>query len=240
MTRVFACSTDFTLSFCDTAILLESICEKRLARSKQLIRPEDRLRSVLAGALARYAVSLTLRAELATIRLEKDEHGKPFVPDSPDLHLSLSHAGSWIACSVSDAPTGIDVEYKRGAHMDVASSFFALGERAWLAEAASPDERTERFYAIWTAKESYTKAVGLGLGLGLRSFETSTSSTPAAIVERDGTSTGFVIHRVEIDPEHACALCTREDERDIWIECSTDRDLVAFYRSNARTRSREH
>ncbi|MCB1605709.1 MAG: hypothetical protein KDI71_01855 [Xanthomonadales bacterium] len=37
----------------------------------------------------------------------------PTIADRPELFLSLSHSGPWIACAVSTAPIGIDLEQRR-------------------------------------------------------------------------------------------------------------------------------
>jgi hypothetical protein len=35
-------------------------------------------------------------------------------PDGRTTRLSMAHFGCWVACSVSDGPTGVDVEFRRG------------------------------------------------------------------------------------------------------------------------------
>ncbi len=35
-------------------------------------------------------------------------------PDGRTARLSMAHSGCWVACSVSDRPTGMDLEFRRG------------------------------------------------------------------------------------------------------------------------------
>lgn len=43
-------------------------------------------------------------------RIEVDELGKPFFPDHPDTHFSLSHTAGAAAAALADTPVGVDIE----------------------------------------------------------------------------------------------------------------------------------
>ncbi len=76
--------------------------------------------------------------------------------------VSLSHAASHAAVAVSEAAAcvGVDLETVRERDFLRLSRFaFAEAEHAAL-EALPPAERAERFYILWTLKESFTKALG--------------------------------------------------------------------------------
>lgn len=86
--------------------------------------------------------------------------GKPFFPDHPGRHFSLSHSGSLALCALADRPVGADIEVVRprsarlpayvyrGAEYD---RFLTLGGD-WGA-----------FYTLWTETESILKYTGEGL-----------------------------------------------------------------------------
>ena len=41
------------------------------------------------------------------------ERGKPYFPNTPSIHFSVSHSGDIFACAFSDEPVGVDIqEYK--------------------------------------------------------------------------------------------------------------------------------
>lgn len=46
-------------------------------------------------------------------RIEVDELGKPFFPDHPDTHFSLSHTAGAAAAALADTPVGVDIERVR-------------------------------------------------------------------------------------------------------------------------------
>ena len=97
------------------------------------------------------------------------EQGKPYLPDLPDVHFSLSHSGTRVLCALSDAELGCDVEGPRRFDPALARRFFHPDETAWLFS-LPPREQDAAFLRLWTLKESYLKAVGLGLSLPLDAF----------------------------------------------------------------------
>jgi 4'-phosphopantetheinyl transferase len=88
------------------------------------------------------------------------------------LGLNLSHTPGCVALAVAPGrAVGVDVEWTQrpGRTVELAQRYFAPAELAELAELASEAQRT-RFFALWTLKEAYIKALGLGLQVPLRRF----------------------------------------------------------------------
>ena len=104
---------------------------------------------------------------LHSIRIEVAEHGKPYLPDYPEVHFNLSHSGNRVMCIVSDHEVGCDVEKidPRPASMIIR----CLAQEEQETAKRSP----EHFFRIWTLKESILKLSGMGLGIELRSFAVS-------------------------------------------------------------------
>ena len=108
---------------------------------------------LLRQAAQLYAPGLTEPA------LASDEHGKPYFPDAPQLHFSISHSGERWLCAFSDAPVGLDVQQHRACQMQaLARRFFAPAEQKFLEQTAYAP-----FFDLWCAKESYLKYTGEGL-----------------------------------------------------------------------------
>lgn len=82
------------------------------------------------------------------------EHGKPYFEEGFP-HFSLSHAGALVAVSVSDVPTGVDVE-----RMNRPVSP-AMVRRCLSREEA--DAYDGDFYRFWCRKECIVKLTGEGL-----------------------------------------------------------------------------
>jgi 4'-phosphopantetheinyl transferase len=119
---------------------------------------DDRLRCLAGGLLTERIL------KGREIRFTK--RGKPFIPEGP--HFNLSHSGNFTCMAVSpDSPVGIDIEFLRDEDFPaLARIAFHPEERNFFLQ--KPD--AERFFMIWTLKESYIKMLGLGFSLEPRSF----------------------------------------------------------------------
>ena len=105
-----------------------------------------------------------------TLRFAVGDQGKPFLPDYPDLHFSLSHSGGIALAAIGGAALGCDIEACDPATADplVAGRLFSAAERAMLAP-LSGAAWTAAFFDIWVRKEAYVKAIGTGLSTPLQS-----------------------------------------------------------------------
>jgi 4'-phosphopantetheinyl transferase len=162
--------------------------------------PADARRCIAADGLLRYAA----RQALGTDRPEpeKTPEGKPFLPEYPDFHFNLSHSGRWVVIAWGDCPVGIDVEkldYTPG-RQQVMRRFFTPEEQEYLFSAGEA-EKAERFFEIWTAKESYLKYLGTGLRRSLNSFS----------VVPDGTGLGVRFTGRWLGDSYL-TVCTRQED----------------------------
>lgn len=107
----------------------------------------ERSGSAAAYALLEYAVGKSYGIPMPAVR--KQSGGKPYFPDRPDIHFSLSHAKTHVLCAVSDFPVGVDIETVRHVRQGVA-------ERVCV-----PDELCAfDFFELWVLKESFLKLSG--------------------------------------------------------------------------------
>lgn len=136
-----------------------------------------RINEILVGrALIRTTLSRYAAVDPRAWRLAFNAHGCPRIdppPDAPGLVFNLSHTEGLIACAVARAAElGVDVEWThRGRSMlEIADRFFSSRELADLRALPEPARQEDRFFDLWTLKESYIKARGLGLSLPLEKF----------------------------------------------------------------------
>lgn len=120
------------------------------------------------------AASLLLERALSDEGLHADEialteHGKPYLPQLPGFHFSLSHSENMALCAVSGRELGCDIELPRGFDPKIARRFFHPAECEWLFSHPE-EEQPDAFFRLWTCKESFIKAIGLGLSQKLDSF----------------------------------------------------------------------
>lgn len=144
---------------------------------------QDRARRFLSARHRRYFVACRgqLRRLLAqylaiapdAIRFTVGEFGKPRLLNSrPDqgLVFNVSHSEACALIAVGfERMLGVDIECWRDlSNMEaMVDRYLSAGEQQhWLS--LPLDRRTSCFYAFWTRKESFVKAVGRGISLGLQ------------------------------------------------------------------------
>ena len=227
MVDVFCCNSGLDLS---TKVLqrIESLVSiDRVQRSRRFLRRDDRIRCLLAELLAIYALSAVACLERGEYRFSTDDNGRPILEGAGDVHFSLTHAGAWIGCVISDRPVGMDIVRRKQSYPDVTQGLFGEHERDFVV--STPDERSrrERFYSVWAAKESYVKAIGKGLGYPLRSFSTCGPSGIGDVSGPDGAPTGFTVRVTSLDEDHVCSVCSQLSSGIPSYTTLSDEDLVA-------------
>lgn len=91
-----------------------------------------------------------------------DGTSKPKI-NFPNFHFSNSHSEKYIVVATSSTPIGIDVEeVKSVEYKDIINNYFSRNEIQYIN--MYPDKSRERFYELWTIKESYMKYTGKGIG----------------------------------------------------------------------------
>jgi 4'-phosphopantetheinyl transferase len=152
--------------------LLSAEEEERHARfSHERTRQEY----LLARGLARTVLASYAGVRPDALRFSADAFGKPVLEEplgDPHLHFNLSHSHGVVVCAVAlGRQVGIDVEDggRRLECLDLAERYFAPAEVAHLRN-LSADERPAAFFAIWTLKEAFVKAIGHGLSFPLDTF----------------------------------------------------------------------
>jgi len=139
-------------------------------RTEILMRRHQAAHGALRAILAGY-----LGIAPGALAIASDAQGKPYLADEPALAFNLSHSGPLALLAVARArPIGVDVEQVRALPDAglVAGRFFAPAEvQAW--SRFSGAAQTRAFYACWTRKEAYLKALGSGLARPLDSFVVS-------------------------------------------------------------------
>lgn len=113
-----------------------------------------------AAAWALLKEAVRARGLSALPEVARHPGGKPYFPDCPALHFSLSHTEGFALCALGDAPVGCDIEAVRPRREGTAE--FALGpaELAWF---HARGRSWADFALLWTRKEAAVKQSGAGL-----------------------------------------------------------------------------
>jgi len=128
---------------------------------------------LVTRALSRWSLSRWIYGvDPAAWRFERTSAGRPFVVDpceAPDFNLT--NADGLVACAVSTARVGVDVEpVARGEELlENAERLFSERENADL-RALPAHRRARRAVELWTLKEAWLKAIGDGIAVRLSRF----------------------------------------------------------------------
>ncbi len=126
------------------------------------ITSQRRREQFLAGRiLARRLLCDALGGCAADWPLSVNAHGKPTLPNRPDIHVSITHSGPFVACAVGNAELGLDVELiePRRHTEDLIRMTCNAAELAQLDDLRD-SERALHFIGIWTVKEAALKQSG--------------------------------------------------------------------------------
>lgn len=148
----------------------------RQERIRCCSRETARLQLLAAGLLLRHFLGITEETPLLYT-----PQGKPYLKHGPCFNLS--HSGQFAALAVSDRPVGLDLQdmtHKTSPHL--AARWFTAEEADWI------NGQPDRFFHVWTRKESVVKALGLGLAaLPMHTF---------SVLEPTLTIRGITLHFV--------------------------------------------
>lgn len=167
------------------------------ARLAALLAPDERDRAarfrfardcrrfVVRRGRAREWLAEAAGGDPARLRFDANPHGKPFLPGGPQF--SLSHSGETMMLAIGDVELGCDIEVIDPA-LDwppLARSFFSAAENDALA-ALDGEAARSAFFACWSRKEAFVKALGRGLSYPLDAFTVSIGDRPAILSGGDG------------------------------------------------------
>ena len=122
------------------------------------------------------------------VQLQKNAHGKPFLPGGP--HFNLSHDGDSAVLAVCrEAPVGVDMEPRaRGAGIADCLETIAHPRELTELRELDPRELGPALIRLWVAKEAALKALGTGLSVEPSEFAIAWSGPGRAKVEWSGLS----------------------------------------------------
>ena len=140
---------------------LKHFSEARKQKILSYKHDSDRIRTLWAELLTRFAVAKKISRPIEDISIERDANGKPKIAENT-LQISISHCKSFCACSLGEISSGIDVEEDFSAAIDVSKAFFAPNEY-FLLKKLRGNDFARKFLSLWTLKESFAKFSGVGL-----------------------------------------------------------------------------
>lgn len=207
-------------------MLVSRVHPERRARIERLRLSEDRRRALAAQLLLEHALR---RHGIKAPSFSYGEHGKPMLHGADGIHFNLSHSESYAVCVISDVEVGVDIErIDPSVHcLAVAERFFDPAETAWIREGKDDAQRTERFFRLWTLKESFMKATGMGFSISAREFSFSMDGKrPVLSTVPHGFSAHYIFEELPRTDGYRLAICMHDDG---------NRDAVRLFPTDLKT-----
>ena len=178
--------------FASLGRLREAVSEDELARGARYAFDRDRGRFLVTRAVLRSVLARYLETSPSALEFTYGVRGKPALTGrcgraALTFNVSRSHDLALLAVARSDH-VGVDLErIRRVADSDlIAGGSFAPAENAVL-RLLPPADRRRAFFACWTRKEAYLKAIGEGLGFPTQAFAVTVDpNEPARLLQVDG------------------------------------------------------
>lgn len=97
-----------------------------------------------------------------TIKVQKDEQGKPYILSSPGFEYNISYTSGVCLIALSERHIGVDVEQVKEMPRNILERCYNKEEQKYVYKGRNQKEKEIRFYEIWTKKEAYVKYLGIG------------------------------------------------------------------------------
>ena len=152
--------------------------------------------------------------------IARTERGKPYFTSPADLFVSVSHSGDYFVCALGSCPLGVDVqthvarrkeseEEKIVRLKNIAKRFFHPRELPLLEE-----DTVSRFFALWTAKESYVKFTGQGIDDGFSQICPLPDEAEVFICREEREkwqALGVWFEKMRLTPTDTMCICAEKD-----------------------------
>jgi len=128
---------------------------------------------LISRVLVKTILADKLGISLHEVNIQLHPNGKPFVQGSKTVYFNLTHSADVIVLAVTEeeGEIGVDVErVDREFEWRRVDSVLAPSEIEWIQEneRIDPSSVYQRFFQIWTLKESYIKCTGEGMSRHLK------------------------------------------------------------------------
>jgi 4'-phosphopantetheinyl transferase len=179
-----------------------------IKRAERFIDANVRERFIIGRGMLRQILSQYINIPPEDIAFIYGTKGKPHLLNHP-IHFNLSHSYDMLMLAVSpDKVIGADIEYQRP--MDnmatVARMNFSPYEQSVFFNLPD-DEKVDAFYALWTRKEAYIKAVGDGFALPLSGFDITLDDHPRLLRSLNDDVNQWHFSPVAVGKSYSATVC---------------------------------
>lgn len=196
----------------DETRLAAALSSQELEALQRFRIPSDRRIRSIAWALRRLRAAEFLGVHPDSLCFARTPEGRPFVDHAPPgFDVNIAHAPGIAVIAVgSPVRLGVDAEsIERDVSVTaVARKVFTPAETEWLF--ADTHSTRERFFALWTRKEAYLKALGTGFRVSAKDVEVTNNCGAfgvRATQEIDAATSRWCVNEFQMGT-HRIALVT--------------------------------
>lgn len=222
--HVWCASLDQPLSRFQRLTQILSMDERM--RAERFHFEQDRRRFIVSRGILKAILARYLSVEASRMQFCYGKNGKPALPDAfgkRNIHFNMSDSeGLAIYGFTRDREIGVDIERIRDiSEMNhISERFFSVRENA-VFRALPESKKKEAFFACWTRKEAFIKAIGDGLSRPLDKFDVSlVPGEPARLLRIEGDSKGASRWSIqELKPASGFAAAFAVEGRSWRLHC---------------------
>lgn len=138
----------------------------------------------------------------------QEEGKKPRLKNSPQIHFNISHSGGCVVCVIARDVVGIDVEYIRPFDVRLMRRICSEEEIKYINEQTDNQSQSfERFFRIWTLKESFVKAIGEGLAFPLKNITFKIMEGDLGRLEIQSNISGWKFRQFRFQDKYIISVC---------------------------------
>lgn len=198
-------------------------------KNKSYFNKIDKIRTLISKILIRTIITKELKINNSNINFSTNQWGKPFLVDYPELNFNISHSVDYVLCAIDCKFIGVDIEkIKCIEYEDIAKRFFTINEFNYIMQ-SDLYSNLNRFYEIWTLKESYIKCIGQGLTIPLKSFsiEVNNFGDVKSIIDHNYNT--YTFKKFYIESDYKIAVCSYNNKISNNITSIEQNELISSY-----------
>ena len=196
--------------------LMALVSPAKRDRVERLLSKRNAVNMLMGEVITRMAISVRTGLKNHMLEFSLNQYGKPLLLNDPDLHFNISHSGNLVVCALDNKPVGIDVEIHKQVNLKIARRYFCQDENNFII--ADMGKVIERFYKIWTMKESYVKWEGRGMSTPFDSF---------SVLDIMRQNRMF-FHSMDVRAGASCNICTNTKTVNSYVSHDLSNILLFF------------
>lgn len=176
-------------------------------------RGQDR---ITEHRLGRELLQFGLEREYGIFReVVREGNGKPFLKGEPGIDFSIAHTAGLVVCGIQERRIGVDVEQIRQFDERLMRRICTEEEMYFVEQERVKMTREEKFFHLWTLKESFLKATGQGLAVPMRETGFSIRVKGKRMTDIRGPVPGWKYMQYRYRDSYIISICEEEKNNDL-------------------------